>query len=91
MLKFTADNKQSATLSSLAYWIADTQYIIERSGLDDPELTKCHDTIMMIFDKLDALSVPYWVQNDVICWAEDWRRYKSEYIRSAMKSKNIFI
>lgn len=78
---FTFDCTQEIynALSGLAYRIADNTYMIERYGRTDveTELKQNHVTICGLFDDLDALRVPYWVQNTVICWAEDWRRYKS--------------
>lgn len=75
MLEFKANEKQKGELDALAYWIADKKYIRERFGDNEPELQTCHKTIMLIFDVLDELKVPFWVQNSVICFAEDWRRY----------------
>ena len=47
------------------------------------ELGQNRKTICGLFEKLDLLSVPYWVQNTVLCWSEDWRQYKTGCIISA--------
>ena len=91
-LFFKATQKQKQALEGLAYWIADVNYIKERFGSDDPELKKCDDTIQLcIFPELDALHVPFWVQNIVISWAENWRQYKEYYFSDAMKKYNIIL
>lgn len=91
ILEFTANAEQRRELEGLAYWIADKEYIIERWGIDEPEIKRCHDTIHFIFDKCDELKIPFWVQNNVICFAENWRRYKSEYLTEAMKKHRIYL
>lgn len=90
-LEFYATEEQGRELSALAYWIADSNYIRERYGSDDPEHEKARKTVGLIFDSLDSLRVPFWVQNAVICWAEDWRRYKTEYMQKALEKRRIYI
>lgn len=90
-LTFTATIEQRRVLQGLAYWIADINYISERYGHDVPEITECDRTIKSLFDELDALNVPFWVQNSVICWAENWRNYKNGYLTENMKIKNIYL
>lgn len=89
-MTFKANRKQRAALLGLAYWIADSAYIRERSP-KDPELQVIHETIHSLFDELDALGVPFWVQNSVICFAEDWRRYRSQYIDGYIMERGIVI
>lgn len=79
MLSFTATREQSKELRGLAYWIADIKHMRERYGEDEPELEVCDKTIRFIFDQLDKLGVPFWVQNSVVTYAEDWRRYTETY------------
>ena len=88
-LSFQANKKQSSALHGLAYWIADASYIAERYGKNDPEHEKAHKTVMQCFDELDRLGVPFWVQNYIIMFAENWRRYKAEYLENAMQKCNI--
>ena len=91
MNEITLTPRQYNALEALAYWIADVNYITERFGADDPEHERAHKTVCMWFEDLDRLQVPFWVQNTVIFWAEDWRRYKTEYLDNYLKSKNIFV
>lgn len=90
---FKVENiEQKRALEGLAYHIADANYIKERYGSDDPEYDKVNKNILLSFDILDALSVPFWVQNSVICFAEDWRRYKQVYIDQwLLNNRNIDI
>lgn len=77
-------------LEGLAYHVADANYISERYGADDPEYEKADINVLLTFDKLDLLGVPFWVQNSVVAFAENWRRYKSEYLDNwLLKNRNI--
>ena len=90
-LYFKAENMQQRNaLQGLAYHVADVNYIIERYGANDPEYKKAHENVLLTFETLDRLGVPFWVQNSVVCFAENWRRYKSEYLENwLLKNRNI--
>lgn len=89
-LSYTLEHNQMSALEGLAYWVANENYIRERFGNDEPEIKICTDTITKcIFPECDQLKIPFWVQNTVICFAENWRRYKTEYLSSFLKTKNI--
>ena len=90
-LKFAYTREQYNALDGLAYRIADNAYMIERYGFKETETERAenHQTIVGLLEKLDYLQVPFWVQNSVIVWAENWRKYKSEYMSSFLKTKNI--
>lgn len=77
---YTPTREQRAELESLAYWIADRAWSREHGLLDAHEDQRTDNTIRAIFDQLDRLCVPYWAQNAVICWAEDWRRTMREHL-----------
>ncbi len=83
--------EQQKELESLAYWIADLNYIKERHGKDDPELEKCRKTIDFIFSRLDELKTPFSIQNNVICFFEEWRNYKEIYFSTFLKDNNIIV
>lgn len=89
MITFTATREQSDNLEGLAYWVSDRVWSRERGELDEREDQRTDNTIRAIFDQLDRLAVPYWVQNAVICWAEDWRRAMQEDFRDAMRARQI--
>lgn len=86
---FAATSEQRDELEGLAYWIVDRAWSRERGELDEHEDHRTGDTIRAIFDALDRLAVPYWVQNAVSCWAEDWRRTMQEDFRDAMRARQI--
>lgn len=89
-LYFKVTKEQRNALDGLAYRIADSAYMRERFGNDEPELKQNEKTISGLFDLLDRLKVPFWVQNSVICYAEDWRRYKSSYMPEwLLRNRNI--
>ena len=91
-LEFYANTEQKRALEGLAYWVADENYIRERHGESDPEIKTCRDTILnCIFPECDALKIPFWVQNSIICIAENWRQYKNFYLRDLCAKKNIFL
>ena len=89
-MSFVMTKKQFAVLEGLAYRIADNAYMRERYGDDEPELENVRKTIHSLFDELDRLQVPFWVQNTVIVWAEDWRRYKTDDMASYLTTRGIF-
>jgi len=91
-MEFYYTSEQYNALSGLAYRIADNAYMIERYGRDGAsiELEENKKTISGLFDTLDRLTVPFWVQNAVIAFAEDWRRWKSRGLREWLEqNRNI--
>ena len=86
---FTATREQSTALAALAYHVADYYYISERYGASDPEAHKADVNVKATFRDLDKLEVPFWVQNTIVAFATDWRRYKSVYMDSYLRSKGI--
>lgn len=92
MLTYILTKEQFSALDGLSYWVADLHYMREKWGDNDPELKRARATIeKCCFPELDALQVPFWVQNSVICWAENWRNTKQQYLAEFLKSKNIFV
>lgn len=89
MKTFAATSEQRDELEGLAYWIADRAWSREHGLLDEHEDQRTDKTIRAIFDALDRLGVPYWVQNAVCRWAEDWRRTMKEDLRDAMRARQI--
>lgn len=77
-LYFKVTQKQYNALAGLRYRIADIHYQREH-GADESEIEKTHKTILSLFDELDALKVPFWVQNQTIASVENYRRYYKEY------------
>lgn len=88
-MTFAATREQRDNLEGLAYWVSDRAWSREHGLLDEHEDQRTDKTIRAIFNALDRLAVPYWVQNAVICWAEDWRRTMQEDFRDAMSARQI--
>ena len=90
-LYFKVENmEQCYAIRGLAYHVADVNYIKEKYGANDPEYKKADSNVLYQFEILDRLGVPFWVQNSVVCFAENWRRYKSEYLEDwLLKNRNI--
>ena len=77
-------------LAGLAYWVADISYIRERFGTNNNEFISADKSVKLCFESLDRLGVPFWVQNSVVAFADDWRRYKSCYMENWLfKNRNI--
>lgn len=73
-------------LQALAYWISERYYCLERYGETPDGTERAHKTITKcIFPQLDKIGVPFWVQNRVIVWAENWRGARSEYLYQAFE------
>lgn len=70
--------EQRQKLHSLAYWIAEAAYTRERHPEDTDTLNRAEKTIKALFDELDKLQVPFTIQNQVIEFSRNWRRYKTE-------------
>ena len=83
--------EQRDAIHALAYHVADVNYIKERYGANDPEYLKADINVKDMFGILDKLRVPYWVQNTVICFAENWRRYQDTYLDTYLKGKGIIL
>lgn len=90
-MTYTLTEKQYAELEGLAHWISNKYYARERYPEDKHEQERCHKTILLIFDVLDKMSVPFWVQNTTICWAEEWRNVYKESLWQALERRNIHV
>lgn len=90
-MTFVMNSKQWEVLEGLAYWVANHAYIVEKYGAYDPELPKIRKTIAeSIYPACDRLKIPFWVQNTVSVFAENWRDYAyNVYLRSYLAKKGI--
>ena len=87
----TPENAEDRKRKAEKRWKREN-YILERYGSKDPEYKKAHENVLLTFKHLDALGVPFWVQNSVVCFAENWRQYKNNYMDSwLLKHRNIDI
>lgn len=79
-MKYSVTRTQYKKLEGLAYWIAESAYPRERG--DNKNADK---TIRSLFNECDRLQIPFIVQNAVIEFGRNWRRYKSEYLSSILE------
>lgn len=79
---YKVTREQYKKLEGLAYWIAFASYDRERRGEVEKEIGL---TIRHIFCECDQLQISFVVQNAVIEFARDWRRYESEYLTSILE------
>lgn len=84
--------EQYNALDGLAYRIADNSYMVERYGNTGAgqELQENDLTIRGLFNDLDRLAVPLWVQNAALAFGRDWRRYESSSLAAWLESRNIY-
>jgi len=88
----TITKEQYNEILALAYWVADARYIQERYGSNEPEIDRCKKTLTeCVFPALDDLQVPFWIQNAVIGWADNWRNYADGHVITFLKSKHIYV
>lgn len=86
MKRYTVNPAQYRALEGLAYWIAEGSYTRERVGTPSAAVG---ETIQAIFDKCDALRISFHIQNAVIEFGRDWRRYRSEYLTNILEVLDI--
>lgn len=89
MKKFTATERQFKILAGLTYWIFEKAYTAERDPDDSEMLKNAGMSIKNCFDDADAACIPFWVQNAVIAYAENWRKYKNSYFDAEMAKIGI--
>ena len=91
MLKYELTTEQYNELAGLAYHHADLQYRREHCKLNDGERERDAKNVEQHFPALDAMGTPYWVQNTVLLWSEDWKRYERGGMREYLRLKNITV
>lgn len=84
-------SNQYNAVSSLAFHISNEKRAMEHSNLTRPESAVLRDTVLCCFDECDALQVPFFVQNAVIAWAQEWRNTLRENCRDALARRGIYI
>lgn len=89
--EFICTKKQAKELDGLAFWVAELYNIRELFPNDQRNLDRCDASIRFAMDQLDRLAVPFWAQNAVINWAENWRNISSHDLKQAMKSRGVIM
>ena len=83
----TVDAAQLAELEGLASWQADLSYILERDGKETPETRRTRDNLEYCLVQLDALRVPFWLQNAALAFGRDWRRTRQTGLVQWIKTR----
>lgn len=91
MLTYTLNHEQFSELQGLAFHIAVKYKMYEREPDNTADINELHKTILDHFTYLDRLQVPFWVQNYIICWAEEWRNTLLTDTRSFLEKNNVFV
>lgn len=88
---YALNQKKYNALLGLAYRVADNAYMIERYGAEETAIEREQNTktVSLLFDQLDKMKVPFWVQNTALAFGENWRRYKTENLSSWLESRKI--
>ena len=83
----TVSRDARAELDGLAAWQADLSYMIERDGGETPETRRTRDNIEFTLRQLDALGVPFWLQNAALAFGRDWRRTRQTGLFEWIKTR----
>ena len=88
MLSFNINQKQYDILLGLRHFMADKAYLRERGG-DQADIEKDHKTIIGLFDEADKAGIPFWVQNIVCSFQDDWRHTLDTYLYTDLEKRNV--
>jgi hypothetical protein len=91
MLKYELSQVQFDELLSLKFWLVEKAWLREREPNNIADITKAHRTILFVFEKLDRLQVPFWVQNCVLNLQDDWRKLSAANLAIYLQKFNITI
>lgn len=90
MLHFDITQKQYDILLGLRYHMANNAYLKERYPEEyETEHNKIHKTICGLFDEADRERIPFWVQNTVCAFQDDWRHTKQTYLYQDLEKRGV--
>jgi hypothetical protein len=89
LIGVTLNDRQAKELEGLAYWLAEKAYTAERYPEDTEELDRCDKNIRYRFELADALKIPWVVQNHVIIFGQNWRKYKQSSTREILEQYGV--
>ena len=70
--------------------MANKAYMIDRYPADyEKESDNIHKTITSLFYEADALMIPFWVQNIVCGYQDDWRHTKETYLFQDLEKRGV--
>ena len=90
MLHFEINQKQYDILLGLRHWMAIKSKLAERYPADlETEGENIHKTICGLFDEADKNNIPFWVQNIVCAFQDDWRHSLDHYLYQDLESRGV--
>ena len=90
MLHYEINQKQYDILLGLRHWFAVKAKMQERNPADlKRDGDNIHKTICSLFNEADALNIPFWVQNTVCAYQDDWRHISTTYLYQDLEKNNI--
>ena len=88
-MTYTANKKAYGLLESLAYWMAEISYCMEKDPDEVCFLDKADKTIHFFFVFLDRAGVPFWAQYSALAIGENWREYEKCNLRTLFTNNGI--
>lgn len=89
-MEYTITQDQYNTLSGLRYWMAIKAKLKERYPADyETEADRIHKTITFLFNEADQQSIPFWVQNIVCYFQDDWRHTLDHYLYQDLEKRGV--
>ena len=89
-MEFFVNQKQYDTLLGLRHFMALKAKLKERYPEDyETEHERIHKTIVCLFDEADKLKIPFWVQNIVCFYQDDWRHSLVSYLYQDLEKRGV--
>lgn len=89
-MEYTITQEQYNTLLGLRHWMALKAKLKERYPDDyKAEADRIHKTITFLFDEADKKAIPFWVQNIVCYYQDDWRHSIDHYLYQDLESRGV--
>ena len=90
MLSFSISQKQYDILLGLRFNMAVKAKLMERYPEEyEQERESIHKTICGLFDEADREKIPFWVQNIVCAYQDNWRHTKETYLYQDLEKRNV--
>ena len=89
-MNYAIDQKQYDILLGLRHFMANKAYMIERYPADyELEKENIHKTIVSLFDEADQHNIPFWVQNIICGYQDDWRHTCNTYLYQDLEKRGV--
>jgi 20S proteasome alpha/beta subunit len=89
-MTYTINQKQYDVLLGLRHWMAIKAKMIERYPEEyKRESDGIHKTICGLFEEADQNKIPFWVQNIVCGYQDNWRHAAETYLYQDLERRNV--